>query len=66
MLEYRPEVAVFIEYCARGVKSELIVVTGGWHGFGGKDARKAAKGRVGWLEKHLLKAGQKGGNKLKD
>ncbi|MHC4740798.1 MAG: alpha/beta hydrolase [Planctomycetota bacterium] len=51
---------------AKGVESELIVIKGGGHGFSGKDARKAANAWGEWFEKHLLKAGQKGANKVKD
>lgn len=39
---------------AKGVESELIVIEGAGHGFGGKDAERAKKALVAWFQKHLL------------
>ena len=39
----------------RGVESELVVIEGAAHGFGGKDAKRASDARVAWFEKYLLK-----------
>ena len=38
-----------------GVTSELIVLEGAGHGFGGKHAERAANELVSWFEKHLAK-----------
>ena len=37
-----------------GVESELIVIPGGKHGFGGEDAARANKARLEWFQKFLL------------
>ena len=37
-----------------GVKSELIVISGGKHGFGGEDAARANNARLEWFQKFLL------------
>ena len=37
-----------------GVESELVVLEGAGHGFGGQHAQRAADDLVGWFEKHLL------------
>lgn len=37
-----------------GVESELIVIPGGKHGFGGEDAVRANKARLEWFQKFLL------------
>jgi len=37
-----------------GVKSELIVISGGKHGFGGEDAARANNARLAWFQKFLL------------
>ena len=37
-----------------GVESELIVIPGGKHGFGGEDASRANKARLEWFQKFLL------------
>ena len=39
---------------AKGVESELLVIEGAGHGFGGKDAERAKKAWVAWFQKHLL------------
>jgi acetyl esterase/lipase len=39
---------------AKGVESELIVIEGAGHGFGGKDGERANRAWVQWFEKHLL------------
>ena len=37
-----------------GVESELIVIPGGKHGFGGEDAARANEARLEWFQKFLL------------
>ena len=37
-----------------GVESELIVIPGGKHGFGGEDAARASKARLEWFQRFLL------------
>ncbi|NQV36127.1 MAG: alpha/beta hydrolase [Phycisphaeraceae bacterium] len=39
----------------KGVESELLVIRGAAHGFGGDDAKRASDAWVAWFEKHLLK-----------
>lgn len=51
---------------AKGVESELLVIEGGGHGFGGKDAQRATKAWVAWFEKHLLSTRPKGEHKAKN
>ena len=38
------------------VPSELMVIKGAGHGFGGGDAKRAAEARNAWFEKYLLPA----------
>ena len=51
---------------AKGVESELMVIEGAGHGFGGKDAKRAGKAWVEWFEKHLLSTRPKAGHKATD
>ena len=37
-----------------GVESELIVIPGGKHGFGGEDAARADKARLEWFQIFML------------
>ena len=46
--------AIKAEFDKEGVESELIVIPGGKHGFGGEDATRANKARLEWFEKFLL------------
>ena len=46
--------AIKAEFDKEGVESELIVIPGGKHGFGGEDAKRAKKARLEWFEKFLL------------
>ena len=46
--------AIKAEFDKEGVESELIVIPGGKHGFGGEDATRAKKARLEWFEKFLL------------
>jgi acetyl esterase/lipase len=39
----------------KGVKSELLVIKGAAHGFGGEDAKRASDAWTAWFERHLLK-----------
>ena len=39
----------------KGVASELLVIKGAAHGFGGKDAKRASDAWTAWFERHLLK-----------
>lgn len=39
----------------KGVESELLVIKGAAHGFGGDDAKRASDAWVAWFETHLLK-----------
>ncbi len=45
---------IMVEFNARNVAAELIVIEGAAHGFGGEDGRRASDALVGWFEKHLL------------
>ena len=36
------------------VPSELLVIEGAGHGFGGEDGRRASEATIAWFEKHLL------------
>ena len=47
----------------KGVESELLVIEGAGHGFGGTDAQRANKALVAWFEKHLVATRPKGGRK---
>lgn len=51
---------------AKGIESELLVIEGAGHGFGGADAKRANKAWVAWFEKHLLLRNAKGAHKKKD
>ena len=46
--------AIKAEFDKESVESELIVIPGGKHGFGGEDATRANKARLAWFEKFLL------------
>ena len=46
--------AIKAEFDKEGVESELIVIPGGKHGFGGGDAERANKARLDWFENYLL------------
>ncbi len=46
--------AIKAEFDKESVESELIVIPGGKHGFGGEDALRANKARLEWFEKFLL------------
>ena len=46
--------AIKAEFDKEGVESDLIVIPGGKHGFGGEDATRAKKARLEWFEKFLL------------
>jgi acetyl esterase/lipase len=50
----------------KGVESDLLVIEGAGHGFGGKDAARASKAWVAWFEKHLLSTKPKVGRKADD
>lgn len=45
---------MMVEFNARNVAAELIVIEGAAHGFGGEDGRRASHALVAWFEKHLL------------
>ena len=46
--------AIKEKFDKEGVESELIVIPGGKHGFGGEDAARANKARLEWFQKFLL------------
>jgi acetyl esterase/lipase len=39
----------------KGIDTELLVIKGAAHGFGGNDAKRASDAWVGWFERHLLR-----------
>jgi dipeptidyl aminopeptidase/acylaminoacyl peptidase len=45
---------ILAEMKSKNVDSELLVIEGAAHGFGGEDGKRASDALVGWFEKHLL------------